>query len=207
MKKILLLSIFLFLCVFIPKVEALESHETFQEIEMQKGKLLRYFTQEEYNEYYKHIDKRKFWGWRVYKVNDNVRATFISETVFSYHNNGTTPITYEYSLSESLVKKVSTSTSGSIGYKVSGKSDEIKYDLSSELELSNSNTVTDTTTETKKLNIVINPHSVANLKVVGEGRVINGVAAYYIFWITASKGGFEYFIVTTQYPRLEVLPI
>ena len=55
MKKILLLSIFLFLCVFIPKVEALESHNTFQEIEMQKGKLLRYFTEEEYNEYYKHM--------------------------------------------------------------------------------------------------------------------------------------------------------
>ena len=207
MKKILLLSIFLFLCVFIPKVEALESHNTFQEIEMQKGKLLRYFTEEEYAEYYKYINKRKFFGWRVYKVNDNVRATFISETVFSYHNNGTTPITYEYSLSESLVKKVSTSTSGTISYKASGQNDDIKFDLKNELELSNSYTVTDTTTETKKLNIVIDPHSVANLKVVGEGRVINGVAAFYICWITVCKGGFEYFIVTTQYPRLEVLPV
>ena len=207
MKKLLLLSIFLFLCVSIVKVEALQTHNTFQEIEMHQGKLLRYFTDAEYNKYYKKIEKRKFFGWRVYKVNDNVRATFISETIFSYHNNGTTPITYEYSLSESLVKKVSTSTTGSLGYKMSGKNDDIKFDLASELELDHSNTTTNTTTETKKLNIVIDPHSVANLKIVGEGRVINGVGAYYILWIQVCKGGFEYFIVTTQYPRLEVLPI
>ena len=207
MKKLLLLSIFLFLCVCMPKVEALKTHNTFQEIEMHEGKLLRYFTDAEYNKYYKNVDKKKFWGWRIYKVNDNVRATFISETVFSYHNNGTTPITYEYSLSESLVKKVSTSTTGSLGYKISGKAEEVKFDLQNELKVENSQTTTDTVTEVRKLNIVIDPHSVANLKVVGEGRIINGVAAYYIFWIPVCRGGFEYFIVTTQYPRLEVLPI
>jgi hypothetical protein len=26
-------------------------------------------------------------------------------------------------------------------------------------------------------------------------------------WIRIERGGFEYFVVTTQYPRLEVLPI
>ena len=75
------------------------------------------------------------------------------------------------------------------------------------MKINVSNETVTTTKEENTLQIVIDPKTVANLKVVGEGRVTNGVAAYYVFWIRTQRGGFEYFVVTTQYPRLEVLPI
>ena len=49
----------------------------------------------------------------------------------------------------------------------------------------------------------IDPGTQVDLYVYGEGKLTNGVAANYIFWIRERRGGFEYFVVTTQYQRLE----
>lgn len=207
MKKILIFSIFLFLLVFTNKVDAVENYDTFQEIEIKSGKLLEDYTDKEYTKYYKKISNRKFWGWRTYVVNKNIKTKFISETVFSYYNNGLTPITYKYELSKTVINKYSISATGNIKYDMKGSTAKFKHDLDSEVKINVTNEQATTTKEENSLQIVIDPKTVANLKVVGEGRITNGVAAYYIFWITVQKGGFEYFVVTTQYPRLEVLPI
>ena len=207
MKKLLIISIFLFLFMVSKTVDASEGYDTFQEIELSSGMLLRDYTEEEYNKHYQSVDKRKFWGWNVKTVNGNIKAKFLSETVFSYYNNGNTPITYEYELSKTVVNKFSISASGTIKYKIDGTVAKFKNNLDSEVKINVSNEVVGTTKEENTLQIIIDPKTVANLKVVGEGRVTNGVAAYYVFWIRTQRGGFEYFVVTTQYPRLEVLPI
>ena len=207
MKKLLLISIFLFLIMVSKTVKASEGYDTFQEIELSSGKLLQDFNQKDYEKYYKKVDKRRFWGWNVQTVNSNVKAKFVSETVFSYYNNGTTPITYEYELSKTEVNKFSISATGTIKYKIDGTVAKFKNNLDSEVKISVSNEKVTTTNEENTLQIVIDPKTVANLKVVGEARVTNGLAAYYVFWIRTQRGGFEYFVVTTQYPRLEVLPI
>ena len=207
MKKLLIISIFLFLFMVAKTVDASEGYDTFQEIELSSGKLLRDYTEEEYNEYFQSVDKRKFWGWNVKTVNGNIKVKFLSETVFSYYNNGNTPITYEYELSKTVVNKFSISSSGTIKYKMDGTVAKFKNNLDSEVKINVTNEVASTTKEENTLQIIIDPKTVANLKVVGEGRVTNGVAAYYVFWIRTQRGGFEYFVVTTQYPRLEVLPI
>ena len=207
MKKILLVSIFLFLLSITKNVVASENYDTFQEIEISSGKMLEDYTEKEYQTYYKNVDKRKFWGWRTYTVNKNIKAKFISETVFSYYNNGQTPITYKYELNKTIVNKFSISATGNLKYSMNGSTAKFKYDLDSEIKVNVTNETTSTTKEENSLSIVIDPKTVANLKIVGEARVTNGVAAYYILWIRTQKGGFEYFVVTTQYPRLEVLPI
>ena len=130
MKKILVLSILVLLLTFTTKVSASENYDTFQEIEISSGKLLEDYTEEEYNTYYKSVDKRKFWGWRTNTVNKNVKAKFVSETVFSYYNNGLTPITYKYKLSESVVNKFSISATGTIKYDVSGTVKNFKSEAS-----------------------------------------------------------------------------
>ena len=140
-------------------------------------------------------------------VNKNIKAKFISETVFSYYNNGQTPITYKYELSKTVVNKFSISATGNLKYSMDGSVTKFKYDLDSEVKVNVTSETSTTTKEENTLSIVIDPKTVANLRIVGEARVTNGVAAYYIFWIRTQKGGFEYFVVTTQYPRLEVLPI
>ena len=207
MKKILIISIFLFLLTFCSKVEAAEDYNTFQEIEISSGKMLTDFTEEEYKSYYKEIDSRRFWGWKVKTVNKNIKARFISETVFSYYNNGKNPITYKYELSKTTINKFSISATGSIKYKMEGNTAKFKHNLDSEVKINVTNEITTTTKEENNLEIIIDPMTVANLRILGEATITNGVAAYYIFWIRIEKGGFEYFVVTTQYPRLEVLPI
>ena len=207
MKKILLLSIFLFLICIVKNVSAVENYDTFQEIDIYSGKMLEDYTDEEYKKYYKNVDKRKFWGWRTYVVNKNIKAKFISETVFSYYNNGKTPITYKYELSKTVVNKFSISASGNIKYTMNGSTAKFKHNLDSEVKVNVTSEVVTTTSETNDLQIIIDPFTVANLKIVGEARITNGVAAYYVLWIRTQRGGFEYFVVTTQYPRLEVLPI
>ena len=207
MKKILILSIFLFLLIFTSKVDAVENYDTFQEIELKSGKMLEEFTDGEYKKYYKKVDTRKFWGWRTYVVNKNIKAKFISETVFSYYNNGSTPITYKYELSKTIVNKYSISATGNIKYDMNGSTAKFKYNLDTEVKVNVTAEQSTTTKEENSLQIIIDPKTVANLRVVGEARITNGVAAYYIFWVRVQRGGFEYFVVTTQYPRLEVLPI
>ena len=207
MKKILIVSIFLFLLVFSTKVEAAENYNTFQEIEISSGKMLVDFTEEEYNKYYEEVNKRKFWGWNTKVVNKNIKAKFISETVFSYYNNGNTPITYKYELSKTIVDKFSISSTGSIKYKMQGDTAKFKHNLDAEVKINVTDETVTTTSEEEILEIIIDPKTVANLRVCGEGTITNGVGAFYIFWIRFEKGGFEYFVVTTQYPRLEVLPI
>ena len=164
-------------------------------------------TLEEYNKYYKNVDKRKFWGWRTHVVNKNIKAKFISETVFSYYNNGKTPITYKYELSKSVVNKYSISASGSIKYNINGEIKKFKNNLDAEVKINVTDETVTTTKEQNDLQIIIDPFTVANLKIVGEAKITNGVAAYYVLWIRTERGGFEYFVVTTQYPRLEVLPV
>ena len=207
MKKFLIISIFLFLLVVTPKVEASENYNSFQEIEISKGKMLSDYTTSDYNKYYKEVDKRKFWGWRVNTVNKNVKAKFTSETVFSYYNNGKTPITYKYELSKTVVDKFSISATGTIKYKTEGNTTKFKHNLDTEVKINVTKEVVTTTKEENNLEIIIDPMTVANLRILGEATVTNGVAAYYILWIRIERGGFEYFVVTTQYPRLEVLPI
>ena len=207
MKKLLIISIFLFLLMINKTVDASEGYQTFQEIELSSGMMLKDFTEVDYEKYYQKVDKRKFWGWNVETVNQNIKAKFLSETVFSYYNNGSTPITYEYELSKTVVNKFSISSTGTLKYKMDGSTAKFKNNLDSEVKINVSNEVVTTTKEENTLQIIIDPKTVANLKVVGEARITNGVAAYYVFWIRTQRGGFEYFVVTTQYPRLEVLPI
>lgn len=207
MKKILILCIFLFLITISKEVCAAEGYETFQEIEISSGKLLEDYSDEDYNKYYKKINKRKFWGWRSYVVHRNISAKFTSETVFSYYNDGNTPITYRYQLSKTEVSKFNISTTGSIKYKLEGTLKKIKHNFDAEIKINVNYEHNITEKEEEDLEIVIDPKTVASLRIVGEGKITNGVSAYYSLWIRTQRGGFEYFVVTTQYPRLEVLPI
>lgn len=207
MKKLFVFVMLLFLLCLTTKVEASENYDTFQEVELSGGKLLEDYTESDYSSYYQSVDQRRFWGWRSNVVNRNIKAKFVSETVFSYYNNGSTPIVYKYQLSQSVVEKFSISATGSIKYTLNGEIKKFKNNLDAETKVNLNYDVTTTTKEEEVLEIKIDPMTVANLKIVGEARVTNGVAAYYIFWIRTQRGGFEYFVVTTQYPRLEVLPI
>lgn len=182
-------------------------YQAFEEIEIHEGKFLKDYTNAEYDEYYKRVNKRKFSGWQVYEVNKGVKVTYKTETIFSYFNDGTTPIEYEYKFDGTYTTSRSITSTGQIGISVSGTVQKFKGGLDSSIKTTQSYEQTRKETESFKIKLQIDPGTMTNLYIRGEGKITNGVAKRYIFWIPYEKGGFEVFIITTQYYRLEKVQI
>ena len=180
-----------------------ESYQGYEKIEMTSGKLLADFSDKDYTTYYKKVHKLKLSGWSVYVVNKDVKASFISETLFSYYNDGYTPIEYEYQLERKRSSKIGLSATGSIGLKSSSSVPKFKNNLESAIKLSSEYTQSDEEKETYFLKFLVDPGTQVDLYLYGEGKVTNGVAARYSLFIRVDKGGFEVFVVTTEYQRLE----
>lgn len=182
-------------------------YTTFAEIELAEGKLLSKFSNEEIDEYLAYVKKRKFSGWNVYTINNDIKATFISETLFSFYNTGTTPIYYELQTVSDTTTKMSISATGSISYSLKGDIKKFKNGLDASLKIEASYTKTISIKETEKFKLEVDPNTVAVIYLTGSGRVTNGVAARYLFWFETESGGFEYFIVTNLYPRIEKIAL
>ncbi len=204
MKKIIFVSLcFMLMLAFSPNVKADSNYHAFESITISSGKLLEDFTKSDYKKYYKKVEKRKFMGWRTYEVNDDIKATYITETKFSYYNNGYTAISYHYELEESSTSKLSLSASGSIGIKTSKSAPTFKNNLEGSLKLSADYTQTKEEKTVTEIDFEVDPGTQVDLYIYGEGRITNGVACRYVFWVRSQKGGYELFLVTTQYQRLE----
>jgi len=199
--------VFCLLCISLACIPTIfleaSSYQGYERIEMTSGKLLVDFTEKEYNSYYKQVHKLKLSGWRVYLVNENIKASFISETLFSYYNDGYTPIQYEYKLERKRSSKLGISATGNIGLKVGKDVPKFKNNLESAIKLSADYTLSHDEKETYHLSFLVDPGTQVDLYIYGEGRVTNGVAARYSLFIRVEKGGFEVFVVTTEYQRLE----
>lgn len=205
MLKKLIFAMLCFMVTFVcmPNVEADSNYHAYEEITLSSGKLLDDFSDSEYKKYYKKVKKRKFMGWRTYIVNDDVDANYITETMFSYYNDGYTPISYQYTLEQSSQSKLALSASGSISVSSSSTKVKFKNNLEGSIKLSADYQITTNEKETYEIEFDVDPGTQVNLYIYGEGVVTNGVAARYFFWTRAQKGGFELFLVTTQYQRLE----
>ncbi len=204
MKKIVFL-ILVFTCLFGLTHISLgaTNYQSFESITMPSGKLLADFSEEDYQTYYKSVDQRRLMGWNIYKVNSNVKVTYISETLFSYYNDGYTAIDYTYKLDRKVSSKLGLSATGTIGIKISADKKAFKNNLDSSLKLSADYTISTEDKESYEISLKVDPGTQVDLYVYGEGKITNGVASRYFFWIRADRGGYEVFVVTTQYQRLE----
>jgi hypothetical protein len=204
MKKLTFLVLTLFSFYFVG-INAFggTNYQHFESIEVTNGKLLENFTEKEYNTYYKNVDVRRFMGWQTYKVTNNMKISYISETLFSYYNDGYTAIDYKYQLSRKKTSKLGLSATGTIGIKMQKDEKGFKNNLDGSLKLSADYQVTGEDKETYDVALKVDPGTQVDLYIYGEGRITNGVAARYIFWIRSERGGFEIFVVTTEFQRLE----
>lgn len=189
-----------------PSVNALSNDYTsFAEINITTGRLLENYTDKDYSTYYKKVSKRKIFGWRTYIVNDNVSATFISETLYSYYNNASSSITYTLTTVGETIQKTSISATGSISYSLSNTTNVKKFknglDASLKMEATYNETIS--YKETEKTEITIEAGTTCLVYMTGNAKVKNGVAAKYVWWHRQIRGGFEYFTITDLYPRIE----
>jgi len=200
--------VFLMICLMISYMVSIEStaasnYTSFESITVTEGKLLENYTTDDYTKYYKEVDKRKFSGWQIYKVSSNVKVSYISETLFSYYNDGFTPISYNYKLDRKVSTKIGISATGNIGMKGGTDKKAFKNNLEGSLKLSGDYQISTEDKEVYDISLKVDPGTQVDLYTYGEGKLTNGVGAYYYFWIRTQRGGFEIFVVTTEYQRLE----
>lgn len=202
MKKIVWI-VLLLATVLLVEGSYASSYQSFETLNLTSGKLLEDFTEQEYKEYYKKVDKRKFLGWNVHTVHKNIKVNYVSETLFSYYNDGYTAIDYKYKLENKGTTRLNLSATGSIGIKQTKTTKEFKNNLDGSLKLSADYQVTTDQKETIDIVLKVDPGTQVDLYIYGEGKITNGVASRYLFWVRTNRGGFEVFVVTTQYQRLE----
>ena len=207
MKKIITIFLLVLLISLSSKTVRADHYLNFEDLNITKGKLIDDYSSSDLKKHYKEVDKRKFSGWRTKTINNRVKATFITETIFSYYNDGYTAIDYHYKSEESETTKYSFSTTGSIGLKMDKSAKGFKNGLDGSLKMSYSQDSNKTKKETYDVKMKIDPGTQVNLYYYGEGKLTNGVAAKYIFWIRLDRGGFEVFEVSTKYHRLEKVRI
>ena len=172
-----------------------------------QGKLLSEFTKDDYNELYKHVSKRKFIGWNAYNAYVDIKVKYISETLFSYYNNGTSNISYNYKASKKTIDNYTLKVTGDIKLKTQKNNKVFGDGLQTSINIDYKREIKYEETENFDIKVSIEPKTQLILYLYGEGKITTGVAKNYLFWIEINKGGYEIFIVTTHYQRLEIIPI
>ncbi|MDD3122722.1 MAG: hypothetical protein PHC62_04280 [Candidatus Izemoplasmatales bacterium] len=202
MKKLLvLLTIALVVFPFHYYVVKAEEYLTYQEIVLDNdnAKLLKYFTDNEYENYYQEIKKKKFIGWSIGIVNSNEELEFISETKLKIINDGYSTIKHNITLLTKAETKYQISASGSVSVSIKGDIKKFKGGLDADIKASITYTKNVTSSEEYEFNIIVDPETYVSIVTRGKAEVSNGVAKYYLFWIETKKGGWETFTVTTEY--------
>lgn len=177
-------------------------YRTFSEVIMANGKLLANYTDSEYEEFYKHLSPQ-FLGFSIYIENENVDASYISNTLWSVTNTSNTDVTYNVKVETETTNKTTFSSSGSLSASGTGKAGGVKGDLSAKCGVDYSKVTTESVKQTETMNLVVEAGSSAIVYLTGNLTVTNGVAASYIFFIEVAKGGFEFTILKNQYARVE----
>lgn len=200
MKKISILFLLFIIVLDFQGVSANE-YTAYQEVTFEHNgmMLLEDYTESDYKKYYGKISKRRFWGWRHYKARDNEKAYFIKETMYVIINEGDSAITETFSFAKSKTIKTQFGTSGSVELSSSGGDKGFKLGLDEAIKWDTSATLTSDFEQEFDIKVLVDPMTKLTVQICGEGKVTNGVAVYYRFFRPVRKGGWEIFVVTTEY--------
>ena len=214
MKKFyILLTTYLMVVIIVFTIEvtaedyAETDYQSFVEIVMSSGKLLKNFTLKELDELMPRTDGTYFFTAVVYPIAKNVQASYISNTLFSVHNKGETSITYDIDVQVEMNNKVSFSTSGQISGSGSGNINKIKAEASAKAGVEYSNSTTISRKEKQTMKITVEPGSRCIIYLTGNLTVNNGVCAYYEFFYRSLYGGYEFVTLESQYAKIEKVKI
>jgi hypothetical protein len=201
MKKLIIMGLLCLIFTITDQTVAANEYAAYQDIEFEHSgaRLLEKYTKSMYDKYYKKISKKKFWGWSVYTAYKTEKAYFTKETLYVIYNEGTTPIveTFSFNTTESVKKQYN--VSGTLGLTGQGDAMGFKLGLEEKLEYSITAVTNTVLEEDFSIKIQVDPNTKLFVEIKGEAKVSNGVAKYYRFWRSKKKGGWEVFLVTTEY--------
>lgn len=200
----MIIALIAFLSAFAIQDVTASDYETYQEVtfEHSGAKFLDEYTNKMYKKYYKKVKRRRFWGWRTYTKYDAEPVTFTKDTLYVIVNEGTTPIRQEFEFKSIETTTKQYNVSGNLNMTAEGEIYTIELGFEEELDWEILTSSTETYTEDIEIRVDIDPMTKLIVEVKGEGKISNGVAKYYRFWRNVRKGGWEVFVVTTEYYSL-----
>ena len=199
-KTIIVLLMSLLLLMVIPMAKA-DEYQNYQEIIFNEDghKLLKNYSASDYKDYYSNYTKKYFMGWRVLTITKNAEVEFLSETKLKIYNNGYSTIKHNITLTTKEETKFQASATGEIDLKVSGNVKKFKGGLDANIKGTIQYSKSTTESESYEFVIIVDPGTYVTIVTRGTGEISNGVAKHYLFWIETKKGGWETFVVTTEY--------
>ncbi|PAT00986.1 hypothetical protein CI105_09055 [Candidatus Izimaplasma bacterium ZiA1] len=209
MKKIIIVFLVLFTLSLEKNLVKAGDYLAYQDISFVShgNKFISQFNEDDYKKYYKKLGKRRFFGWRTFTVFDGIKVIYDKETMYILENTGTTPIQQIYSMKTEESVKKQYSVSGNIGLSVKGDAGGFKLGLEDNIKGSITANTLKKEDERFEVKLDVDPNTRVVVMIKGEGKITNGVAKYYRFFKNVKKGGFEVFVVTTEYFSLVKEPI
>lgn len=188
--------------------QVVSDYNLFSSITPSSGKLLSKYTDKELTPYAKATKKRRFAGWRISYINKRVKCNFISETILSVYNSGTSVVKYNVTQINTTVYKTTVSATAKIGYNLKGKGQKnFSHDLDAELKIEGTHSETIEVKTTENMSIEVEPKTKLLIYLAGTGYLTNGYARRYCFWVNCNYGGFEYFEITDIYPKIVMVSL
>jgi len=201
MKKIMGTLCIVFILLFNTQSVRAGEYLTYEEITFNQRthKLLRDFSEFDYNRLYNRLDGRRFFGWRSTTLHENVEMSFKKETLYVIVNEGDSSIRQNFSFKQSEQASRQLSVSGSLDMDVSGKIRA--FDSGLEAQISGSYTTERSTLieETVDIYIEVDPYTELRVEIYGEGLISNGVGRQYRFFRNVKEGGWEVFTLRSEH--------
>lgn len=206
MKQSLYLVLF-FILFTVFEVRSEASYLQFEQFNLVGGVMLFDIEDKVLKDHYKHVMKKQMFGWKTHAIHSRLPVTYIKHTLFSYYNDGFTPIKYAYKASYDTSQTFQINATGNIGIIMKDDARSYKNKLDAALKISADYRKVTTTKTSIDIKIDVDPKTQVDLYIYGEGYLTNGVAARYFFFLRANLGGYEIFESTTEYQRLEKVRI
>lgn len=177
-------------------------YRRFSSMQLSSGKLLKNYSSTDLKKHLNSCNKRKLSGWRISYMNKHVRCNFTSKTLLCIYNDGTSPITYKLSETQTSMYKTSISGTGSLTGSAKGDVKKFKGGLDGKLGIEGSYTKTIDVKTSESLEIQVDPGTKATIYLKGSGYLTTGCAVYYSMFIRELTGCFEYFEIIDCYPKI-----
>ncbi len=177
-------------------------YQSYPEIIMETGKLSRDFTSEEYDSLLEPTKHIWMFGIDIKFANKNVRASYMSDVLYSYTNDSATDITYTLEIQKETKKTTSFQSSANLGGTVGGNFKKVKAEVTAKANIDYQSTEVQSEKITEKYQVTIEAHSNIIVYLDGHLLITNGVFSLYNFFFRTS-GTFELAILQDQEIRVE----
>ena len=207
MKKILFIVLLIIIFTLNNNAYAVENsntdYNTFSEIIMSKGKLLKNFTDEEFMEYESHLPISRKNGYFIYEVNHLVNATYISNTLYSIENKGNSDIVYNLKIKVEKNNKLSFTATCNTSASSKGDLFKFKHVIEAELGVEFSEVNTRSELKEEELELIVEAQSRAIVYLAGNLTISNGIVGYYFMGLLVGVVSYEVVTIMNQYVRIE----